>query len=111
MLKKSKCRDVPIENGFRGLRRIDLDEGGWASGTKTSRPGARQADVILHDRIVAGKPVFDPQLFENPLRRLPLLRRRRLSGLENRVDDRNQRPGCTGDTWTSDIVDAASFCF
>ncbi len=23
MLKKSQCRDVPIENGFRGLRRID----------------------------------------------------------------------------------------
>ena len=50
-----------------------------------ARPGAGDPHVILHDRIAAGKPAFDPQPFENPLRRVPLLRRRRLIGLENRV--------------------------
>ena len=35
--------------------------------------------------------MLDPQPFENPLRRVPLLRRRRLVGLQDRVDDRNQR--------------------
>jgi len=39
--KKSKCRDVPIAKGFRGLRRIGLDAGGWASGTTTSREPVR----------------------------------------------------------------------
>ncbi len=57
-----------------------------------ARPGAGQADVILHHRVAAGKAMFEPQPFENPLRRMPLLRRRRLVGLQDRVDDRNQRP-------------------
>ena len=35
--------------------------------------------------------MLDPQPFENPLRRMPLLRGRRLVGLEDRVNDRNQR--------------------
>ena len=56
-----------------------------------ARPRARQSHVILHHRIAADKAVLDPQPFENPLRRMPLLRRRRLVGLEDRVDHRNQR--------------------
>ncbi|PNE09644.1 MAG: hypothetical protein CR217_18940, partial [Beijerinckiaceae bacterium] len=31
-----------------------------------ARPGAGDPHVILHDRIAAGKPAFDPQPFENP---------------------------------------------
>jgi hypothetical protein len=59
---------------------------------KLARPGVRQADVILHDHIAASKAVFDPQPFENPLRRMPLFGRRRLVGLQDRIDHRNQRP-------------------
>jgi hypothetical protein len=57
-----------------------------------ARPGTRQPHVILHNRVAAGKVVFDPQPFKNPLRRVPLVRRCRLGGLQDRVDDRNQRP-------------------
>ena len=56
-----------------------------------ARPGAGDPNVILHDRIAASVAVFDPQPFENPLRRMPLLRRRRLVGLQNRVDDRYEQ--------------------
>src|ERR1700730_8030283 len=45
-----------------------------------ARSGAGDPYVILHDRIAASVAVFDPQPFENPLRRMPLLRRRRLVG-------------------------------
>jgi hypothetical protein len=41
-----------------------------------ARPGADNPNVILHHRIAAGKAVFDLQPFTNPLRRVPLLRRR-----------------------------------
>jgi hypothetical protein len=56
-----------------------------------ARFGAGDPHVILHHRGAAGVAMFDPQPFENPLRRMPLLLRRRLIGLENRVDDPNQR--------------------
>src|SRR6202011_6121756 len=40
----------------------------------------------------AGKTVFEPQPFENPLRGVPLLRRCRLVGLlQDRVDDRYEQ--------------------
>ncbi len=51
----------------------------------------RQPYVILHDRVAAEKAVLDPQPFENPLRDVPLLRGRRLVGLQDRVNHRNQR--------------------
>src|ERR1700730_5924705 len=56
-----------------------------------ARSGVGVPNVILHDRIAAGVAVFDPQPFENPLGRMPLLRRRRLVGFQDRVDDRNER--------------------
>src|SRR4029453_1002801 len=57
-----------------------------------SRLRARQPHVVFYDRIAARKAVFDPQPLENPLCRMPLLRRRRLICLEDRVDDRKGRP-------------------
>jgi hypothetical protein len=51
----------------------------------------RNPNVILHHGITAGKTVFEPQPFENSLRRMPLLRRRRLIGLQDRIDDRKER--------------------
>src|SRR3984893_5485217 len=45
-----------------------------------ARPAAGDPNVILHYGITAAKAVLDPQPFENPLRRVPLLRRRRLIG-------------------------------
>ena len=42
---------------------------------------------FLHYRVATGKPVFDPQPFENPLRRMPLLGRRRLA-----ADDDDTKP-------------------
>ena len=86
--EKRKCRDVPVEKGFRGLRRIGLDEAGvrvrqveaehmqlhrhatnhadafakinlrmaWRMGKRNkdlTRPGPRDPNVILHDRIAA----------------------------------------------------------
>jgi hypothetical protein len=113
--EKRKCGDVPVEERFRGLRRIGLDEAGVRlrqvetkhtqlhahaaddadafaeidlrmarrMGQRhegLARPGAGDPNVILHDRIAASVALFDPQPFENPLRRMPLLRRRRLIG-------------------------------
>ena len=57
-----------------------------------ARARARQPHIILHHRVAAGEAVLIPQPFENPLRRMPLLRRRRLVGLQDRVDHREQRP-------------------
>ena len=57
-----------------------------------ARPGARQPHVILHDRIAAQEAVLDPQPFENPLRRMPLLWRRHLVRHQDRVNHRNERP-------------------
>src|SRR4029453_19020845 len=54
---------------------------------------ARQPHVVFYDRIAARKAVFDPQPLENPLCRMPLLRRRRLICLEDRVDDRKDELG------------------
>jgi hypothetical protein len=34
--------------------------------------------------------VFDPQPFENPLRRMPLFGRRRLVGFQDRINHRNE---------------------
>src|SRR3984893_15525374 len=56
-----------------------------------ARPAAGARNVILHYGITAGKTVFEPQPFENPLRGVPLLRRCRLVGLQNRVDDRYEQ--------------------
>ena len=56
------------------------------------RPRSRQAHIILHHRIAAGKAVLVPKTFENPLRRVPLLGWRRLVGVEDRVDHRDQGP-------------------
>ena len=39
-------------------------------------PHPLQPDVILHHRVAAGIGVFGPQPLENPLARVPLLRRR-----------------------------------
>ena len=50
-----------------------------------ARPQTRKPHIILYDRIAARKPMFDPQPFENPLSRVPLLWWRHLIGLENRV--------------------------
>src|ERR1700738_3881386 len=52
-----------------------------------ARAAAGDPNVILHYGITAGKTVFEPQPFENPLRGVPLLRRCRLVGLQDRVDD------------------------
>src|ERR1700746_556788 len=52
-----------------------------------ARPHTRQPHVVFYDRIAARKAVFDPQPLENPLCRMLLLRRRRLIGLEDRVDE------------------------
>src|ERR1700737_2597712 len=46
-----------------------------------ARPAAGDPNVILHYGITAGKTVFEPQPFENPLRGVPLLRRSRLGPL------------------------------
>src|ERR1700720_4311917 len=56
-----------------------------------ARPAAGDSNVILHYGITAGKSVFEPQPFENPLRGVPLLRRCRLVGLQNRVDYRYEQ--------------------
>ena len=56
-----------------------------------ARPAAGDPNVILHYGITAGKTVFEPQPFENPLRGVPLLRRCRLVGLQDRVDDRYEQ--------------------
>ena len=56
-----------------------------------ARSGAGDPHVILHHRVAAGVAMFDPQPFENPLGRMPLLRRRRLVSFQDRVDDRNER--------------------
>ena len=106
---------MPVEEGFRGLRRIGLNEAGvrlrqvetkhtqlhahaaddadafaeidlrmarrmGQRHEDLARPGAGDPNVILHDRIAASVAVFEPQPVENPLRRMPLLRRRRLIG-------------------------------
>ena len=46
-------------------------------------------DIVLHDRVAAGKPVLVPQTLENPMRRVPLLARhvRIRVRLQDRVDD------------------------
>jgi hypothetical protein len=77
--------DAFAEVGLRMARRMGQRHENLA------RPGTRQADVILHDRIAAGVAVFDPQPFENPLGRMPLLRRRRLVSFQDRVDDRYEQ--------------------
>jgi hypothetical protein len=51
-----------------------------------ARPDARQPHVILYD-CIAKETVLDPQPFENPLRRMPLLGRRRLA-----ADDDDTKP-------------------
>src|ERR1700730_2773000 len=56
-----------------------------------ARSSAHDPHVILHYGVTAGKVVFETQPFENPLRRMPLLRRRRLVGLQNRVDYRDEQ--------------------
>src|ERR1700730_10393868 len=56
-----------------------------------ARPAAGDPNVILHYGITAGKTVFEPQPFENPLRGVPVLRRCRLVGLQNRVDYRYEQ--------------------
>jgi hypothetical protein len=56
-----------------------------------ARPRTRQPDIVFYDRIAASVAVFEPQPFENPLRRMPLLRWRRLICLEDRIDDWNER--------------------
>src|ERR1700730_12940790 len=56
-----------------------------------ARRPAGDPNVILHYGITAGKTVFEPQPFENPLRGVPLLRRCRLVGLQDSVDDWNER--------------------
>src|ERR1700720_2699330 len=124
--EKRKRGDVPVEERFRGLRRIGLDEAGVrmrqveaehmqlhpyaADDAKAfaevdlrmarrmgqrhedlARPAAGDPNVILHYGITAGKTVFEPQPFENPLRGVPLLRRCRLVGLKDRVDYRYEQ--------------------
>src|SRR5580700_332052 len=56
-----------------------------------ARPAAGDPNVILHYGITAGKTVFEPQPFENPLRGVPLLRRCRHVRLQNRVDYRYEQ--------------------
>src|SRR6202022_2430879 len=56
-----------------------------------ARPAAGDPNVILHYGITPGKTVFEPQPFENPLRGVPLLRRCRLVGIQDRVDDRYEQ--------------------
>jgi hypothetical protein len=60
--------------------------GPWVTKARKTNP-----NVILHYGITAGKTVFEPQPFENPLRGVPLLRRCRLVGLLDRVDDRYEQ--------------------
>jgi hypothetical protein len=57
-----------------------------------ARYGAHDPHVILHSCIAASKVVFEPRPFKNPLRGVPLLRRCRLVGLKDRVDNRNKWP-------------------
>src|ERR1700730_14070785 len=56
-----------------------------------ARPAAGDTNVILHYGITAGNTVLAPQPFENTLRGVPLLRRRRLIGFRDRVDDRYEQ--------------------
>ena len=56
------------------------------------QPRPLQPDVILHHRVAAGIIVFGPQPLENPLGRVPLLRRRAAVRRQDRVDHRHQRP-------------------
>jgi hypothetical protein len=51
-----------------------------------------RADVILHHRIAAGKPVLGRKALENPLRRVTLFRWRRHIRRQNRINHRDQRP-------------------
>jgi hypothetical protein len=66
--------DAFAEIDLRMARRMGQRHEGLA------RPAAGDPNVILHYGIAASVAVFEPQPFENPLRRMPLLRRRRLVG-------------------------------
>jgi hypothetical protein len=57
------------------------------------------AHVVLHDRVVAGIAVLGAQSLEDPLRRMPLLGRRRairLQDLVNGGDERVELRSCRG---------------
>ena len=47
--------------------------------------------MILHHRIAAAEPMLVAQPLEYPLRRMPLLHRRRAVRFQDRVDHRQQR--------------------
>ena len=137
--EKGKGRDVPVQEGFRRLRRIGLYERRVGMGQieaehmqhhahaaddadalaeidlgMAGRMGQRhkgllhphplQPDVILHHRVAAGIPVFGPQPLENPLGRVPLLRRRAPVRRQDRVDHRHQRPQLRLLRWFAPLI-------
>jgi hypothetical protein len=55
-------------------------------------PRPLQPDVILHHRIAAGIIIFRPQPLENPLGRVPLLRRRGAIRRQDRIDHQHEQP-------------------
>jgi hypothetical protein len=63
----------------------------------------RQAQVVLHDRVAARKPMFVPEPIEDPLRSVTLLGRPRLVLFENR---RRSLPA-TAPTWAASPVAVA----
>ncbi len=77
-----------------GLAEVDLRVPGGMRQRHEGLPafGASDPDVVPHHRHTAGIAVLVAQPLEDPLGRMPLLRRRRPVGLENGVDHRQKRP-------------------
>ena len=62
----------------------------WHERLPPARPV--QPDIILHHGVAAAEAMLIAQPFKDPLRRMPLLHRRRPVPLQNRIDHRQQRP-------------------
>ena len=55
-------------------------------------PRSREPHILLHRRVAAVEAVLGAEPIVNPLGGMPLLRRRRHIGRQNRIDDGNERP-------------------
>jgi hypothetical protein len=84
---------LAADDANRGAE-VDLDMAGrvgqWNEGLPPPRPDP--AHIVLHRRVAAGKAMLVAKPPPNSLRRMPLLDRRRLVGVQNRVDHPDQRP-------------------
>ena len=56
--------------------------GGWANGTNLPPSSPHPTDIILHSRVAAGEAVLVAKPLPDPPGRMPLLRRRRIVGLD-----------------------------